>query len=70
MDIEVLIMSSFSDPCEWCVATSSKIDSIEYEVEMLTNALNNLIGQLSVCTKPIDEDRIKAYLVKEYGVEL
>ena len=63
-------MSSLDPPCEWCNQTSSQIDSIEYENEMLTNALNNLIGQLSVCTKPIDEDRVKAYLNKEYGIKL
>ena len=28
-----------NQPCSWCQRTSEKIDSLEYQVEQLTNAL-------------------------------
>lgn len=31
-----------SKPCEWCVSTSNQIDSIEYENELLIEALKEI----------------------------
>ena len=44
-----------SDICQWCVTTSSQIDSIEYELEEAQNRIKELEAELEKYKEPVEE---------------
>ena len=46
-----------SDICQWCVKTSSQIDSIEYELEEAQNRIKELEQRVKELEEKLDEIR-------------
>jgi len=44
-----------NDICQWCVKTSSQIDSIEYELEEAQNRIKELEAELKKFKEPVEE---------------
>ena len=44
-----------NDICQWCVTTSSQIDSIEYELEEAQNRIKELEAEIKKLKEPVEE---------------